>query len=116
MIVQAYIDDSGNEPQSLAFILAGLVASPAQWVAFSDEWKNTLHKPPRLDYFKNNEAMGLKGQFDKARGWTEQKRNDRLVALAQVIRKHIPERFSVALRNTDYCRYLEVPVKKRMKR
>ncbi len=116
MILQAYIDDSGNEPGSRAYILAGFVASPLQWAAFSDEWERTLHRPPRLDYFKNNEAMGLKKQFDEARGWTEQKRNDRLVALAQVIRKHIPERFSVALRNTDYYRFIEgIPVRKRMK-
>ena len=116
MVLQAYIDDSGSDPRSLAFVLAGFVASPTQWAAFSDEWEKTLHQPPRLEYFKNNEAMALKEQFDKSRGWTEQSRNDRLVALAHVIRKHIPERFSVALRNEDYYRYMEgIPVRKRMK-
>ena len=114
--MQAYIDDSGSDPRSLAFVLAGFVASQSQWAAFSDEWKKALNRPPRLSYFKNNEAMALKGQFDKSHGWTEQNRNDRMVALAQVIRKHIPERFSVALRNEDYYRYMEgIPVQKRMK-
>jgi len=103
-------------PPKLHGLLAGFVASPSQWAAFNNEWKKALHRPPRLDYFKNNEAMALKEQFDESHGWTEQMRNDRLVALAQVIRKRIPERFSVALRNKDYYHFLEgIPVQKRMK-
>jgi hypothetical protein len=116
MVVQAYVDDSGNEPKSRAFVLAGFVASPVQWAAFSDEWEKTLHRAPKLDYFKNNEAMGLKKQFDEGRGWTDEKRDSRLVALAQVVTKHIPEKFSVAIRHSDYYRYLGgIPVRKRMK-
>lgn len=116
MIVQAFIDDSGSDPQSLAFILAGFVASPRQWAAFREEWERTLHRPPRLEYFKNNEAMGLKDQFGKNRGWTEQKRDDRLVALAQVIRKYIPKKFSIAMRHGDYKNYMYgIPVRRRMK-
>lgn len=116
MVLQAFVDDSGSDPQSLAFILGGFVASPIQWVAFSDEWDRTLRLPPKLNYFKNNEAMGLKGQFDKTRGWTEQKRDDRLVALAGTITKYIPERFSVAVRHTDYDKYISgIPVLKRVK-
>jgi hypothetical protein len=36
----------------------------------TDEWEKTLRRPPRLEYFKNNEAMGLKDQIlrgDKGR-------------------------------------------------
>ena len=115
-VLQAFVDDSGSDPQSFAFVLGGFVARPLQWTAFTHEWEKVLHQPPRLEYFKNNEAMGLKDQFDKKRGWTEQKRNDRLVALAHVITKHIPERFSVAMRNSDYKNYVHgIPVRRRMK-
>ena len=65
MILQAFVDDSGSEPQSFAFILAGFVARPLQWATFTVEWERTLHRPPRLEYFKNNESMGLKDQFDR---------------------------------------------------
>jgi hypothetical protein len=116
MVLQAFVDDSGSDPQSFAFVLGGFVARPPQWAAFTDEWERALHRPPRLEYFKNNEAMGLKDQFDRKRGWTEQKRNDRLVELAHVIRKHIPERFSVAMRHSDYKNYMHgIPVRRRMK-
>jgi hypothetical protein len=72
MVLQAHVDDSGNEPQSRVFVVAGFLASSVQWAAFSDEWEKTIHRAPKLDYFKNNEAMGLKKQFDKALGWTSE--------------------------------------------
>jgi hypothetical protein len=116
MMLQAFVDDSGSDPQSFVYVLAGFVASPAQWAAFTDEWEKALNQSPRLAYFKNNEAMGLKGQFNKTCGWSSQKRDDRLVALAQIIRKHIPERFSVAMRHGDYKHYMHgIPVARRMK-
>lgn len=116
MVLQGFFDDSGSDPNSFVYILAGFVASPAQWAAFTDDWEKALHQPPRIEYFNNNEAMGLKGQFDKSRGWTEQKRDDRLVVLARIIRKHIAEKFSVAMRHEDYRRYMHgIPVAKRMK-
>lgn len=116
VLQQAAVDDSGSDPKSFAFVLAGFVATPDQWAAFSDEWEDTLRRPPRLDYFKHNEAMALKKQFDKKRGWDEQKRDDRLLALAKVIRKHLPERFSVAVRHGDYRNYIHgIPVERKMK-
>jgi hypothetical protein len=116
MVLQAAIDDSGSDLQSFAFILAGFVATPAQWAKCTDAWVAVLNKTPQLDYFKNHEAMGLSGQFDKKRGWTEQKRDNRLVELAHVIAEHIPERFSVAMRHSDYRKYIHgIPTEKRVK-
>ena len=37
MLFQAHIDDSGSEPGSEMFFLAGSVASTAEWMALSDE-------------------------------------------------------------------------------
>lgn len=73
-------------------------AEPTQGAKFPDAWNEVLHQSPRLDYFNNNEAMGIKEQIDKSLGWTVQKRDGRLIALALVFRDQIPERFSVASR------------------
>jgi hypothetical protein len=116
MALQGFVDDSGSEPQGPIFVLAGFVASPLQWVDFTDEWERTLHLPPGVNYFRNNEAMGLKGQFSPKRGWDERKRDDRLVALARVIRDYLPERFAVFMRHSDYERYIHgIPVEKKMR-
>jgi hypothetical protein len=104
--LRAAIDDSGSEEQSTAFVLAGFVATVTQWAAFTDDWDRVLKKPPALGYFKNNEAYGLKDQFAEERGWTEAKRDDRVVELAHVIRKHIPEKFSVAVGHQDYKAFI----------
>jgi hypothetical protein len=113
---QTFIDDSGSDPNSFVFVLAGFCATPVQWAAFTDDWVKALAISPSLDYFKHNEAMGMKGQFDKNRGWTEQMRDNRLIALTNVITAHIPERFSVAIKHADYKRYLHgIPVEKRSK-
>jgi len=42
---QAMIDDSGTEPQSHVFILGGLIASAADWVKFSIDWRTVLDQP-----------------------------------------------------------------------
>ena len=62
--LQPYIDDSGSEPQSHTFVLGGLIAEPAEWLAFSADWQKALESGPvKLDYFKMSEAMSLMGQF-----------------------------------------------------
>src|SRR5437868_7829681 len=81
MVLQTYADDSGNEPTSPIFVLAGFIASYEEWAAFSDEWKAALAEPPGLDYFKMKEAERLHDQFSKRKGWTEKKRDDRLIQL-----------------------------------
>jgi hypothetical protein len=44
MGLQAYVDDSGNEPQSAFFVLGGFIAWSDQWGLFADEWKAALHR------------------------------------------------------------------------
>ena len=36
---QAVIDDSGSEPQSRNFVLAGFVCTPKGWENFKPEWQ-----------------------------------------------------------------------------
>src|ERR1700680_5111703 len=115
-MLQAYVDDSGSDWQSKAFILAGFVATPSQWDAFKKDWRDALNLPPKIAYFKSNEAYGLKGEFLKANGWTKEKVDDRLITLAHAIRKHLPEKYSVAISPEDYYAFSDgIPVAKCMK-
>src|SRR5260370_35664012 len=86
---QAYVDDSVGSAGSKALVLAGFVSSAAGWAAFSEEWQAALDLEPKLDYFKMNEANLLIQQFSPDRGWTEVKRDDRLVALIRIIKKYV---------------------------
>jgi hypothetical protein len=44
---QAVIDDSGSEPQSRIFVLAGFVCTPNGWENFKSEWQAVLDQTPR---------------------------------------------------------------------
>jgi hypothetical protein len=107
MVLQAYIDDSGSEPQSPVFVLAGFVASATQWAAFSNDWQDVLDQEPKLAYFKATQAERLQDEFDRRKGWTSAKRKDRIISLARVIRKHIPEKFFVAVGNRQFSKYMK---------
>src|SRR3974390_2605970 len=100
---QACVDDSGSEPQSPIFVFAGFIASAKQWADFSADWQKALDEPPGLSYFKLTEALSLsaKGQFSRHKGGTEQKRDDRLVHLGQIIRKHVIVRIHAQISNDD---------------
>lgn len=104
---QAAIDDSGNEPNQQIFVLAGFVAPAENWIAFTLGWDRALKEAPiPLDYFKFTEAMRLRGQFDKDRGWTEPMRDDQLRTFSEIIQKHASARFSAAVRHEHYQRYI----------
>ena len=114
MVLQAYADDSGNDPQASAFILAGYVANIRQWEGFTDAWQKCLDTPPQIDYFKSNQAYGMKGQFSKKNGWTEDKRDIKILDLVKIMRSHIPEQFVIGVSYADYERtMLDIPMRNR---
>jgi Protein of unknown function (DUF3800) len=92
MVLQAYVDDSGNQPQSLFFVLGGFVTQTEKWAEFANDWQDALYKDPRIEYFKFNEAMGLKKQFDKGKGWNVEKVAKKLDALIDIILKYVQVR------------------------
>jgi hypothetical protein len=67
-----------------------------------------LAQPPKLDYFKMNEAATLRpdGQFARSRGWDEQKRDDRLVILMRIIQRRVKLRASVSIRHEHFQKYI----------
>src|SRR5215218_8484145 len=85
MAFQVAADDSGSEPRSRTFVLAGFIANAAMWAEFSDEWDRILSEAPRLDYLKISEANNMSEEFAPRKGWTEAMRDARLHALAEVI-------------------------------
>lgn len=93
-----YIDDSGkNDPP--VFVLAGFIAKPDQWIAFSDRWNAALAKPPAMAYFKMVEARRKRGEF---KGLSAQDRDDRLLELALIIKEHAMLGISVSIPHAAY--------------
>jgi hypothetical protein len=84
-MVQAFFDESSDDPREEAFIMAGWVSDECTWQSFSSAWKSALDAAPTISYFKNNEAMSLKGQFQ---GWSASDRDEKIAKLAAVICNH----------------------------
>jgi hypothetical protein len=99
IVAIAFVDDSGSGGDSPYYVLAGYAASPQVWDSFSEEWKRVLDLSPRLEYFKMNEAEGLKGQFD---GFTREQRDARLNAFIDVVLSHGLFEASLAMQEKDY--------------
>lgn len=106
MVFQTFIDDSGSEPQSPIFVLAGFIAPHVNWARFSDDWQTELDKSPKLDYFKMTEAAGLGGQFSRRRGWNEAIRDIRVMNFANIVLKHAAIRVEFTMRHDDFGRYI----------
>lgn len=62
-MLQAFFDESADDPREQAFIMAGWVSDVMTWRSFSDAWKCVLDTAPRIDYFSHHEAMSLSQQF-----------------------------------------------------
>jgi uncharacterized protein DUF3800 len=103
---QAAIDDSGSEPQSPVFILAGFAAPFGAWLNLSGEWQALLDKEPKLDYFKMSEAASLSEQFHPQRGWNERLRDARVLDLANVAAKFAIVRIHTSIKNEHFTKYI----------
>ncbi len=79
VILQAFADDSENAEY---FIVAGYVASLQTWTKFAPQWHEVLKRSPRLGYYRTNEAIARKGDFQH---FDDRSRNERIAALASVI-------------------------------
>jgi hypothetical protein len=80
LMLKAFIDECTDAVN--VYFMAGWLAHFEEWERFSIDWEKTLNQHPRIEYFKNNDAMGLKGQF---LGWDERSRDEKVVALARVV-------------------------------
>jgi hypothetical protein len=108
MTLQAFIDDSGSEPNTPVFVLAGYIAPESRWSNFVEEWRAALAKPPGAEYFKASEAMSLRGAFSSRNGWDDQARDERVVELAEIIWRNCTVGVSASLRHRDWDDTLKV--------
>jgi hypothetical protein len=106
MMLQAYFDESGSG-QPPVFTMGGFIASAEKWASFSNEWQAVLDMPLRLEYFKMDEAMNLRGQFI---GWSEKRRDERLILLFDVIRSHVKAGISCTLSWDIFERFFRIPI------
>lgn len=108
MILQACIDDSATNARKSGkiYLLAGLIASVDEWSALSDEWDAALLEPPALSYFKLSQALSMKDEFDRSRGWTEELRNGRVARLAKITRTHVKAGYTVIVQKDAYDEFV----------
>lgn len=98
MILTTYLDESGTHAQSPISVMAGYVATSAQWETFNIDWMALVRKAGvkhihALDLFKN------RNQF---KGWKTQDANALAIALDNVIATHLQLGYSVVVRDDDY--------------
>jgi hypothetical protein len=99
IMLQAYLDDSGSEPQAPHFVLGGFLANVGQWKRFSDLWKQKLDAEQAIDYFKMHEAMAFRGQFeDMQRPLQDQK----IFELAEIAHDHIEARIDCVMPRAEF--------------
>lgn len=115
---QFFGDDSGSEPTSRYFVLAGFISTAGRWAAFSDAWKAELDGGPEIDppleYFKSTEAAGLRDQFSDRRGWTPEMRDRKMLAFAEIAREAAIARVACYLRNDLFERHIKsLPIPER---
>jgi hypothetical protein len=104
MILQAFVDDSGSEPQSQRFVLGGLVSVPDLWARFSDDWQDELDRSPTLPYFKMSEAHSQRGAFE---GWTSDAAHERTMRFAKIIREYVAQTIVISIKHEDFQAQIE---------
>ena len=63
VVLNGYMDESGNDGKSAFLILGGYVLPADKWMAFSLQWNKTLNAAPPIKYFKSVEAEYGDGEF-----------------------------------------------------
>lgn len=104
VILQAYVDDSSSHVGDKRLFLAGYINSAERWIEFSQQWESALHSHPRISHLHMVEAQNLRGEF---RGWSEDARDQKVLALARVIRGSNPWSIECSVSRDEYARILE---------
>lgn len=104
LMLNGYIDDSGSEPSTPTFVLAGYVLPAEIWAHFSDEWDKELLRDKPINYLHMKEiGKDFKGgQFD---GWTFDEIEGKLKSLAGVIQNHNPFALAAHAQWSEYEKF-----------
>ena len=90
MMLQAFIDDSGNDGKSPIFVLAGYLSSVEKWEAFTADWERVL-KPEsgkQLEVLKMADVFRNRIRGSRYYGWDNDERDERLKSFVKVINRH----------------------------
>lgn len=98
MIVTAHLDESGTHTQSAISVMAGYVATSAQWERFGAYWTALLRKAG----VQHIHAVELFKRTKQFKGWRAEDVNTLAIALDGVIARHLQLGFSVIIRDDDY--------------
>lgn len=95
-----YFDDSGTHKGAGVVVVAGAIATAERWRKLSCEWQRTI-RPWGLqrNHFHMTDFVTGKGEY---RGWTEDTKSARLMALVNVIRKHVRVLIGNAVMEADF--------------
>ena len=94
LALQVYVDDSGAKGQESPAVLAGLLTTAEEWMAFAEDWSVVLARTPMIGRFKMDEAAGLDGPFYRL---SATERDDKLRELATVVVLHHPTVFRASI-------------------
>lgn len=78
LVLQAFIDESGERGQGQFLALGGFIGSAENWAVFSDRWDECLRGHPAIKSFKMKEAVSRTGQFFR---WSIDARDEKVRAL-----------------------------------
>jgi hypothetical protein len=105
--LRVFFDESGKDGKSTHFVIAGVLTDLDSWHRFYDDWEGALKAEPAISYFKMNEAVALRKQFDRQEGWTEERANEKVAALTKVLCDHAQAHFVDWLDKDGYEKVLE---------
>jgi hypothetical protein len=105
-VLKAFIDDSGSGGDSPWYVLAGYLGTVEGWDSFDDQWKEVLHAPPRIEYFKSREAESLRPDGQWA-GVSKEQRNAKIDALIKVIGRCARRAVCARMKQRDYDKFVK---------
>lgn len=101
MLLQAFIDDSGNSSASEYYVLAGYLSTPEAWIHFDGKWREVLDEEPKLKLFKATQVDSPR-ESDVWASMSPEHRDARLSRFIKVAGDHTLRAFFVSVRRQDF--------------
>ena len=85
-MLKSYFDASGKGDTAPFITLSGIAADNELWTEIEDNWNYILQAGPlKATYMHMNEAVQLKREFDKTKGWDDKRVDDLVNALLSYV-------------------------------
>jgi hypothetical protein len=99
IVMKSYFDRSGLENTDF-IALSGIAASDDTWAVIEATWNHVLgaHNP-QAAYMHMNEAVFLKKEFEKTKGWDD----DKVFGLVNLLVSYLSQ-----IPNTTYCQFASI--------